>query len=72
MILKVHVHGACPYDIGDEIWQEPLADVIAAEAETIAGYAGSASSQSAPPRTKILLPQPERLTEQDTEVMLRS
>jgi hypothetical protein len=41
MILRVHVPGAHDYDIGDEIWQEPLADAIAAEAETIAGYIGS-------------------------------
>jgi hypothetical protein len=41
MILKVHVQGAASYDIGDEIWQEPLADAINAEAEMIAGYAGA-------------------------------
>jgi hypothetical protein len=41
MILNVHVPGAHPYDVGDEIWQEPLEDAIRAEAETIAGYAGS-------------------------------
>ena len=41
MILKVHIHRARPHDIGDEIWQPPLADAIAAEAETIAGYVGS-------------------------------
>ena len=41
MILKVHLHGAASYDVGDEIWQESLADAIHAEAETIASYAGS-------------------------------
>jgi hypothetical protein len=41
MILKVHLQGAASYDIGDEIWQESLADAIYAEAETVAGYAGS-------------------------------
>ena len=41
MILKVHLDGAASYDVGDEIWQEPLADAIHAEAEMIAGYAGS-------------------------------
>jgi hypothetical protein len=41
MILNVHVPGAHPYDVGDEIWQEALEDAIRAEAETIAGYAGS-------------------------------
>jgi hypothetical protein len=41
MILKVHLQGAASYDVGDEIWQESLADAIHAEAETIAGYAGS-------------------------------
>jgi hypothetical protein len=41
MILKVHVDGAPSYEIGDEIWHGSLADAISAEAETIAGYAGS-------------------------------
>lgn len=41
MILKVHVQGAACYDVGEEIWQESLAAAISAEAETIAGYAGS-------------------------------
>jgi hypothetical protein len=41
MILKVHLQGAPSYDVGDEIWQESLANAIHAEAETIAGYAGS-------------------------------
>jgi hypothetical protein len=41
MILRVHVQGAHDYDVGDEIWQQPLAEAIAAEAHTIAGYAGS-------------------------------
>jgi hypothetical protein len=39
MILKVHLQGAVSYAVGDEIWQEPLADVICAEADMIAGYA---------------------------------
>lgn len=41
MILKVHLHGAASYDIGDEIWQQSLADAVHTEAETIACYAGS-------------------------------
>ena len=41
MILEVHLEGASWYDVGDEIWQQSLADAIHAEAETIAGYAGS-------------------------------
>jgi hypothetical protein len=41
MIVKVHLEGAASYDVGDEMWQESLADAIHAEAETIAGYAGS-------------------------------
>jgi hypothetical protein len=40
MILTVHVPGAPSYDIGDEIWQEPLADAIRSEADTIADHAG--------------------------------
>ena len=41
MILRVHVESAQDNEIGDEIWQEPLAEAIAGEAQTIAGYAGS-------------------------------
>ena len=41
MILKVHVRGALPYDIGDEIWHGSLREAIKAEAETIAAYAGA-------------------------------
>jgi hypothetical protein len=41
MILKVHVPGALPYDIGDEIWHGSLREAIKAEAETIAAYAGA-------------------------------
>jgi hypothetical protein len=41
MVLNVHVLGATPYEIGDEIWQESLTltDAIRAEAEIIAAYA---------------------------------
>ncbi len=49
MILDVHVQGARVYDIGDEIWQESLAEAIAAETETIAGYAGSDLLESPDP-----------------------
>jgi hypothetical protein len=41
MILRAHLSGSQSYDVGDEIWQEPLADVIRAEAEMIASYAGA-------------------------------
>ena len=33
MILNIHVPGATPYEIGDEIWQESLTDAIRAEAQ---------------------------------------
>ncbi len=33
MILNIHVPGATPYEIGDEIWQESLVDAIRAEAD---------------------------------------
>ena len=36
LILRVHVPGAEPYEIGDEIWQRSLAEAITAEAQTIA------------------------------------
>jgi hypothetical protein len=48
--LQVHLDGAEPYEIGDEIWQQSLADAIHAEADTIADYAGPG-----------LLPRPGRL-----------
>jgi hypothetical protein len=41
MILRIHVEGARHYDVGEEIWQQPLAEAITTEADTIAGYAGS-------------------------------
>jgi hypothetical protein len=40
MMLKVHIEGANAYEVGDEIWQQPLAGAICSEAETIADYAG--------------------------------
>jgi len=40
MILKVHLAGAGWYAVGDEIWHEPLSEVIEAEADMIASYAG--------------------------------
>jgi hypothetical protein len=39
LILQVHLAGAEPYHVGDEIWQQSLPDAIRAEAETIADYA---------------------------------
>jgi hypothetical protein len=50
MILKVHLDGTASYDVGDEIWQDPLADAIHAEAETIAGYAGDHGDADLRPR----------------------
>jgi hypothetical protein len=41
LILQVHVPGAEPYELGDEIWQQSLPDAIRAEAEIIADYAGT-------------------------------
>ena len=41
MVLNIHVPGAAPYEIGDEIWQESLVDAVRAEAEIIAAYAGA-------------------------------
>jgi hypothetical protein len=38
LILRVHLAGAEPYELGDEIWQQSLADAIRDEAETIADY----------------------------------
>jgi hypothetical protein len=41
MILKTRLSGSQFHEVGDEIWQEPLADVIRAEADMIANYAGA-------------------------------
>jgi hypothetical protein len=41
LILRVHVAGAEPYEIGDEIWQQSLAEAIATEAQTITDDAGA-------------------------------
>jgi hypothetical protein len=41
LILRVHVPGAEPYEIGEEIWQQSLAEAIAAEAQTIGEDAGA-------------------------------
>src|SRR5579875_1403444 len=36
MILRVHLFGTADYAIGDEIWEQSLAEAITAAAETIA------------------------------------
>jgi len=41
MLLRIYVPGTASYEIGDEIWQQSLADAIAAEADSIACDAGS-------------------------------
>ena len=41
LILRVHLAGAEPYEIGDEIWQQSLAEAIAAEAQAMADDAGA-------------------------------
>ena len=40
LILQVHLAGADPYQLGDEIWQQSLRDAIRAEAEIVADHAG--------------------------------
>ena len=40
LILQVHLAGAEPYQLGDEIWQQSLPDAIRTEAEIIADHAG--------------------------------
>jgi len=49
MILKVHVPGAPSYHVGDEIWQQPLEQAIAEEAQTIADHAGAGLLESPEP-----------------------
>ena len=41
LILRVHVPGVEPYEIGDEIWQHSLAEAIEAEARTMAEDVGA-------------------------------
>jgi hypothetical protein len=41
LILQVHLSGAEPYELGDEIWQQSLPDAIRAEAEIVAYHARS-------------------------------
>jgi hypothetical protein len=55
MILKVHVPGAPSYEIGDEIWQESLADAIRTEAEIIAADAGADLLESPDPAHRVAL-----------------
>jgi hypothetical protein len=40
LILQVHLAGAEPYELGNEIWQQSLGDAVRAEAEMVADYAG--------------------------------
>jgi hypothetical protein len=69
MILNVHVPGASCYEIGDEIWQQPLAEAPSAEAETIADYAGPellpspTQAQRAALRDRIAAEMTETLTQ---------
>ena len=49
MILKVHVPGAEPYAVGDEIWHTSLEDALAAEAQLIADHAGAELLESPEP-----------------------
>jgi len=41
LFLHALVPGALPYEIGDEIWQQSLAEAIETEAQTIADEAGA-------------------------------
>ena len=52
MILKVHVPGAEPYQVGNEIWHCPLDEAIGAEARTIAEDAGSELLESPAPEDR--------------------
>ena len=54
MILNVHVPGASCYEIGDEIWQQPLEEAISTEAETIADYAGKSAHAGTAPYLSFL------------------
>jgi hypothetical protein len=55
LILHVHLAGAEPYELGDEIWQQSLPDAIRAEAQTIAAYAGTDLLDLPSPATRAVL-----------------
>ncbi len=65
MILKVHLHGAASYEVGDEIWQQPLSDAIQDEAEIIVYTAGADLLESADSqlRERIVAEMSEALTQ---------
>jgi hypothetical protein len=52
MILTIHVPGAAPYHVGDEIWQQPLHDAIRAEAQTIADDVASDTPEFSDPASR--------------------
>ena len=55
LILQVHLAGADPYQLGDEIWQQSLDDAIRAEAEIVADHAGSDLLPSRGPAARVAL-----------------
>jgi hypothetical protein len=55
MMLKIHLHGAVSYEVGDEIWQEALCNAIQAEAEAIADHASSDLLESPDPHQRAKL-----------------
>ena len=55
LILQVHLAGADPYQLGDEIWQQSLCDAIRVEAEIVADHAGSDLLPSRGPAARVAL-----------------
>jgi hypothetical protein len=55
VILQVHLAGADPYQMGDELWQQSLPDAIRTEAEIIADHAGSDLLPMPSPAARVAL-----------------
>lgn len=69
MILKVHVPGARCYEVGDEIWHEPLPDAIRAQAQIIAQDA--ASDPLEPPEQTDREALPDRVIAEMTAALVK-
>ena len=55
LVLHVHLAGAEPYQLGDELWQQSLRDAIRAEAEIVADHAGPDLIPTPSPAARVAL-----------------
>jgi hypothetical protein len=68
LILQVHLAGADPYQLGDEIWQQSLDDAIRAEAEIVADHARPRLPKPSPAARIALRDRADLTAGQPTEV----